>query len=385
MIFEKEKQENLNKILEFEMDKKSIDKDWDGSVSFFPRYLQIEHTTHCNAKCIMCNHLYTSNRGARDIELDVLYAIEDILKYVETVMLNGDGEPFMYSDIDRSIGLFQKYGVKVGANTNFTVITDKIWEYIANVFSFINISCDGSTKELYETIRKGLSFEGFVANLEKINNVAPNLKKNMDCVLMRQNIGDMENLVCFAADYGFSSVRFHSLGVNPVIGNQKDAPDLYLHYLADHIGKSIHMAEKYGIRIQLPQVITPGDGSVELDLKKIHNEEARSRERIQKVESYQGVLSQQYLSIPVEKCDLSRELFNYGIMCNWAIERCYIDLNGNLTTCCYDVSHRYGSLKEQSFMEIWNGPLYKKLRVEMKNGRLPRWCHDCQWLINPEF
>ena len=59
----------------------------------------------------------------------------------------------------------------------------------------------------------------------------------MDCVLMRQNIGDMENLVRFAADYGFSSVRFHSLGINPIIGNEKDAPDLYPHYLMEQAKK----------------------------------------------------------------------------------------------------------------------------------------------------
>ena len=93
-----------SKILEFEEGKKQIpDRDWDGSVSFYPRYLQIEHTTRCNAKCIMCNHLYTGNRGAKDIDLDVLYALEDILKYAETVMLNGDGEPFLYRDITTSL------------------------------------------------------------------------------------------------------------------------------------------------------------------------------------------------------------------------------------------------------------------------------------------
>ena len=67
------------------------------------------------------------------------------------------------------------------------------------------------------------------------------------------------------------------------------------------------------------------------------------------------------------------------------MERCYIDLNGNLTTCCYDVSHRYGSLKEQTFEEIWNGPLYKKLRLKMREGKLPKWCGECQVAENPEF
>lgn len=384
-MFEKEKQENRDQILEFEEGKQIPDRDWDGSVSFYPRYLQIEHTTRCNAKCIMCNHLYTGNRGAKDIDLDVLYALEDILKYAETVMLNGDGEPFLYRDIDKSLALFGKYEVKVGMNTNFTVVPEQLWNDMGHAFSFLNISCDGAEKDLYESIRKGLCFEDFKANLEKLNKVAPHLKKNMDCVLMRQNIGDMENLVRFAADYGFSSVRFHSLGINPIIGNEKDAPDLYPHYLMEQAQKAANAARERGIRIQLPRVQSPEGGDAAQDLEKIHGEEKEAEKRIRKAEAYHEVLSRQYLGSSVREEDFTRELFDYGDLCRWAVERCYIDLNGNLTTCCYDVSHRYGSLKEQTFEEIWNGPLYKKLRLKMREGKLPKWCGECQWLKNPEF
>ena len=101
--------------------------------------------------------------------MDVLYAVGDILKYAETVMLNGDGEPFLYPDIDRSLELFRKYGVRVGTNTNFTVVPENVWGYLADGFSFINISCDGSEKELYERIRKGLSFDDFTANLSRLD------------------------------------------------------------------------------------------------------------------------------------------------------------------------------------------------------------------------
>ena len=55
-MFEKEKQENLKAIRQFEAAPPRADDGWDGSVDFFPRYLQIEHTTRCNARCIMCNH-----------------------------------------------------------------------------------------------------------------------------------------------------------------------------------------------------------------------------------------------------------------------------------------------------------------------------------------
>jgi MoaA/NifB/PqqE/SkfB family radical SAM enzyme len=384
MAFKQLKEENLEKIRRFEQSSVQ-DSMWDGSVSFYPQYIQIEHTTRCNGRCIMCNHLYTANRGARDLETNVLYAIEDILQYVQTVMLNGDGEPFLCADIKNSLALFRKYEVSVGANTNLTVVSDEIWDYIASDFSFLNISCDGSTGELFETIRRGLSFEVFVRNLKKLNTMAPNLRKNLDCVLMRQNIGDMENLVRFAADYGFASIRFHALGVNPVIGNGADAPMLYPHYLAAHAIKAREAAEQADIAIQLPAIPLPDERLAKSERERADEAGPGSRKAIGQALSLREQLSRQYLAIPVTREDLSPAAYDCGQMCRWALERCYLDLDGNMTTCCYDNVHRYGSLREQTFDQIWNGTLYKQFRTEMMQGRLPAWCGSCQWLKNPQF
>ena len=70
-------------------------QDLEGKVDFYPAYIQIEQTSRCNAECIMCNHFYLGNRGCNDIDLSVIEKIEPILPYCETIMLNGDGEPFL--------------------------------------------------------------------------------------------------------------------------------------------------------------------------------------------------------------------------------------------------------------------------------------------------
>lgn len=385
MMTENFKQKNAHAMLRFESNLDRLDENWDGAVSFYPKYLQIEHTTRCNARCIMCNHLYTGNREARDLNLDILYRMEDVLKYVETVMLNGDGEPFLYADIEKSLALLQKHAVLIGTNTNLTYIPDKVWGYLKDSFSFLNISCDGSSKALYEKIRKGLSFETFVKNLKKLNSVAPDLNKNLDCVLMRQNIGDMENLVRFAADHGFQSVKFHALGVNPMIGNMDDAPELYSHYLAEQVEKAKAAGKRLGMDVQTPFVSISEDGSIEGDLRRIAEEEPRSLERLKDAEAKDIDLSFQYQRIQVTDGDLSPAPYAHGDICRWAIERCYVDLMGNVTTCCYDMRHAYGSLQKQSFDEIWNGPVYKKLRKEMLQGSLPKWCKYCQWIKQPVF
>jgi radical SAM protein with 4Fe4S-binding SPASM domain len=385
MTTESFKQKNADDIICFEKNLDKLEDDWDGKVSFYPRYLQIEHTTRCNARCIMCNHLYTGNRGAMDLDLDILYRMQDVLKYAEIVMLNGDGEPFLYADIEKSLALLQKYEVMIGTNTNLTYIPDKVWGYLRDSFSFLNISCDGSSKTLYETIRKGLSFEKFVDNLEKLNRVAPDLNKNLDCVLMRQNIGDMKNLVKFAAEHGFKSVKFHALGVNPVIGNMDDAPELYSHYLAEQAGKAKAAAVSLGIDMQCPSVSISEEGSIEDDLRRIEEEELRSADRIKKAEEKAVDLTFQYQRIQVTDEDISPAPYDNGDVCRWAIERCYVDLMGNVTTCCYDMRHAYGNLHEKSFDGIWNGPSYRHFRKEIIHGRLPEWCRQCQWIKQAVF
>ena len=388
MDYKQIKADNRRRAMQFESEMITLPGEWDGSVPFFPRYLQIEHTNRCNARCIMCNHLYTGNRDAMDIDIHVLYALEEILPYAETVMLNGDGEPFLCKNLRQSLALFKKYEVEIGTNTNFSYVPDDVWDYLADGFSFLNISCDVSAKELYEKIRLGLSFDKFLQNLNHLNAKAPNLKKNLDCVLMRQNIAYMEEIVRFAADYKFDSVRFHSLGVNPVIGNEKDYPGLYLHYLAEQIEKAKETAQRLGIEIQVPEIFTGREINAEQrekEFKRIQVEEASADERIHHVMESEGPDLRPYLGEKVTIEDLSPAGFSFGDICRWSLERCYIDLHGNMTTCCYDVMHRYGNLSEQSFEEIWNGKLYKMFRQEMRDGRLPDWCRHCQWIRNPVF
>lgn len=52
------KAENRKKILDYVVGSN------DGKADFYPRYIQIEQTNKCNARCIMCNHFYLANNGA---------------------------------------------------------------------------------------------------------------------------------------------------------------------------------------------------------------------------------------------------------------------------------------------------------------------------------
>ena len=65
----------------------------------YPSTLQIEHSSFCNAECIMCSHAFTKNHNAHNLSLELFSKIEYLLPYVVNVTLHGVGEAFINTNI----------------------------------------------------------------------------------------------------------------------------------------------------------------------------------------------------------------------------------------------------------------------------------------------
>ncbi len=60
----------------------------------------------------MCNHFYLANNGANDISSAVMNQLVSIMPFCETIMLNGDGEPFLSSNIVENINIEKGLEIK---------------------------------------------------------------------------------------------------------------------------------------------------------------------------------------------------------------------------------------------------------------------------------
>ena len=371
------KKENRRKI-------ESYPDDNTGHVDFYPAYIQIEQTSRCNAECIMCNHFYLGNRGSADLLPSVIEKIEPVLPFCETIMLNGDGEPFLCSSIEENIRAFHKYGVKIGTNTNLCYIPDGLWHFFADTFGFLNISCDGAAAETFEMIRRGLKWDVFLNNLIHLCDTAPNLKKNFDCVVSKQNVRELPDIVKLAADHGISTVRFRRLGVNPCIGNESDRVEYYHEILKDSLASAQSMGQSLGVVVSCPDYQADSQQlplpSREEMADEITGRKERSTEAMRNVS-----LADDYYSEPVTERDWNENTWSSGKVCQWAVERCYIDLRGNVTTCCFNMKKHMGSLKDKTFDEIWNGAEYAELRKLMAKHMLPGFCETCNWIKDAKF
>ncbi len=378
MNYERYKQNNRKNIDIYKSSEEN------GEVNFYPAYIQIEQTNRCNAECIMCNHFYLGNRGSNDLDLSVIEKIEPVLPYCETIMLNGDGEPFLCSSIEYNIRCFNKYGVKLGTNTNLCFVPEGLWSFFSDTFWFLNISCDGATSETFEMIRRGLSWKTFLKNLTQLNTVAPRLKKNFDCVVSKQNIRELPDIIKLAAEYGIYSVRFHRLGVNPCIGNETDQVEYYYSLLIDSLISARNIGQRLGVEVTFP---TYQFTSQQLELPQREEMIIEIIERKKNaLDAMQNVsLADDYYSEAVTISDWKENTWCANKVCQWAVERCYIDIRGNVTTCCFNMKKHMGSLKNQSFDEIWNGAEYIEFRKLMAKNLLPEFCKNCNWIKDAKF
>lgn len=374
------KEQNVRKIEEYYKSPFAAEK-----VNFYPRYIQIEHSNLCNAQCIMCNHFFLANKGGKLLQYDAIKKIESILPYCETIMINGDGEPLLNTQLEEYIRLYSSYGVKIGANTNLCHITDSMWELIKDHFAFLNISCDGATKETFELIRRGLKYDTFLDNLKKLNSIAPGLKKNLDCVVMKQNIQEIPLIAKLAVDYGFSCVKFNKIGVNPCINNFNDSEEYYLKTYQEKIDEAVELTSSAGINIRFSHYDKNIDDICSFGGISAYKREIEERLRKAQKQFSDLTLNDDYCAVMAETSDFSNDAISCNTLCKWGIERCYIDLKGNVTTCCYNTRKYMGNLNEFSFEEIWNGKNYLEFRNIMKNKKLPSWCKACNWIENGQF
>lgn len=360
----------------------------------FPSTIQMESTSFCNARCIMCSHLYAGNDGACDISDEMLAKIEPVLPYVKTIILHGNGEPFLSKNFEKSMELYEKYKIKLTTNTNLSILNEKIIRKINQSFHSIHVSCDACEKAAYEQIRKNLSFEIFVENAKNLCRCCPDVYKNMVCVVMRQNLGQMAKMVSFAAELGFSSLTFLDMGPNVFINNEMDKAVEYPYSLAAQIEKAIDYGTKLGIKVILPENYleicekhkNPTEQHIRAEQERIFSKPFYyTDEEIQQMHVYaERVVGDQYrVYEDMAECSWENNIFSCSGICEWCMEKTYLDVKGNVYVCCINSSYRLGNILDATdFSELWNNEIYRKIRQSFHKHRLPGFCNNCQFVIN---
>lgn len=143
-----------------------------------PSCVHIETTNFCNARCKMCAHgIMKRRKGAMNMHL-FEKVIDDAADLgIELVNLQFYGEPFIDKQFFDRVKYAKEKNLTIKFSTNASLLTQSRAKLLIKYgVDEINLALDGFTKETYEEIRAGLSFERVLSNITRLIE----LKKEME-------------------------------------------------------------------------------------------------------------------------------------------------------------------------------------------------------------
>jgi sulfatase maturation enzyme AslB (radical SAM superfamily) len=285
---------------------------------------------------------------------DWLSVLDDTLKLYGTnveISLGGDGMALLNGDIIPIIERATQNGFSTLLNTNGYLVNNVILKRLAQAgLKTIVMSLDYVTPERHDKHRgvEG-SFEHVMRILDYINEYHYKMGVMFNCVIMRDNLDELLDLVKFVEKLKIAHIYFqaitHPMGV-PFLGDMDD---------------SWITSEEYGHLWPEPvKALKVVDGLIELKRQgyRINND-------LVQLEAYKNYF------ISPEKC-IS------GLKCNVMDIGIHIFSEGVTRMCPY--KEDVGTLKDGSIIEIMSSQQAKKVNDQMLNCS-----KNCHQLINCKF
>ncbi|MBW7923480.1 MAG: radical SAM protein [Burkholderiaceae bacterium] len=164
-----------------------------------PRFAQIEPIGRCNLACRMC----TVNEridAVGEMSIDRFRSLLDQLPGLETLHLQGLGEPMLHPAFFDMVELAAARGIRVSANTNLTLLTPaRALRCVTCGLASLSVSIDGASREVYQAIRRKASFDKVVRNLDRLMRTRAEHRSRLEVrgvmVLIRSNLDELPALL----------------------------------------------------------------------------------------------------------------------------------------------------------------------------------------------
>jgi MoaA/NifB/PqqE/SkfB family radical SAM enzyme len=323
------KKDNYDKYLLGKYNKKSI-------LDYLPVKLDIENVSRCNFRCQMCQVSgWDKGKRAEDMSFKSFKKLLEEQYGVVELKIQGMGEPTLGRDeYFKMIRYARDQHIWVRTVTNASIL-HKSQNYKKIIDSGVNelqISIDGSTKEVFEKIRYKSNFDKVINNCKLVNDYADKVNRKvtkMWTVVQKDNFHQLDDLVALAAQLNFPSMVFSfDLGD----WGQNDWTEKNIDF------KSNKISYEYGRRLQ--------EKGKELG-----------------VDLYFWYLDSKY---------------NSNNLCPWPFERAYISSDMRIVPCCMVATPEVEDLGDATnFKKEWNSINYEKFRDSHISNNIPNFCLSC--------
>lgn len=321
-----------------------------------PNTFVFEPTARCNLNCRMCYFKRESMANSQELPIDKIRVILDGLPSMRKVTLIG-GEIFLRKDFFDLLDMLKDKKVSVHLTTNGTMINKSNIEQLkrnSNIEA-IGVSLDG-TKELHNSIRG--SKTAYDRTIEATCLMNNSFMVYIVCVITKENLPYLKDIVCLASRLGFDNVIF----------------EYERKYLKEDIISSqriLHLSEE-AFSLNCSEDKEPGYpfNELELSLKKAEMEGRRCGVTVYYLP--------RFLRKKLSSCYLRRLRRDGRYFCR-AIFNSRIDWRGNVFHC-YAVRESFGNLLNSSFEEIWNSQKYRNFRKDLLENNLLPICETCLYM-----
>ncbi|MFG3708349.1 radical SAM/SPASM domain-containing protein [Micromonospora sp. NPDC047670] len=320
-----------------------------------PSHLQLEVTSACNLRCMMCLVRYRPpvNKIAGAMRPELFHRLVGEMPGLNRLTLQGLGEPLLSPYLMQMIEAAVARRITVGFNTNATLLTRRrAEELVASGVDWLHVSLDGARATAYEAVRDGADFDTVVANLAGLvrakraaGSATPWIR--VVFVAMRDNVTELPELVRLLARIGVDELHVQNLSHSFSDADPAGRYDEIRQFTtdqalwagadsgraADAFAEAGRVAREHGVRIRLPQAGVPAAPS----------------------------------PLPERGC-------------SWPWDAAYITSAGVVQPCCMvmgDDRVSLGRLGEQSFPQIWYGEAYREFRRRLAGADPPEVCRGC--------
>jgi radical SAM protein with 4Fe4S-binding SPASM domain len=344
-----------------------------------PLTLQVEVTAACNLRCRMCLVRYRPalDRLHASMSLATFSRLLEQLPHVESVVLQGLGEPLLAPDLMAMVQFAHRRGVVVGFNTNATVLTrSRADSLIASGLDWMCISLDGATAATYEAIREGAHFHQVLRNIRQLveaKSAAAVDRPELSIVFvaMRRNIAELPALVRLASGLGVPDVSVQNLAhsFDDTVGRL--GYDEIRHFTAEEMlvpGSSevLHAftgatvaADELGVRLHLPPL-----------------------EEVSTAESPASEVPGSVSGHPHAGDDADTDQRRPALPCAWPWDAAYVGASGDVQPCCMVMGWdraSFGNLAAASFSDVWHGDAARAFRAALLSDEPPQVCRGCSF------
>ena len=187
-----------------------------------PKVVHLAISRACNIDCIMCPIGRETFKGKKMfLDFKIFKKVFGDGKNFISLNFVGAGEVFVAKDFVNILNYcFDKGFSALGCITNLQLISEEMAELmVKNNFQQITASIDGCTKDTFEYIRRGSSFETTIRTMDlfqkfkkKYNSVFPHF--TFSTVAMNSNIHEFPGLVRLAHKYGVANIYIARLHVS---------------------------------------------------------------------------------------------------------------------------------------------------------------------------